>query len=115
MSAGPEPDLYGNLTSTAQCLNCSGQDAADDPAAQSGHDQGDDDDNEDAERPHDEVRDRRRRVRADAELGQEVVEPAPALIDLIAVTHCPQGAHQGRERRRGERGHGRYSVPESAL
>jgi hypothetical protein len=32
MSAGPEPDLYGNLTSTAQCLNCSGQDAADDPA-----------------------------------------------------------------------------------
>ena len=81
-------------------------------AAVSSGDERHDDDEDDAERADDEVGDGRCRVRAHAQLGQEVVEPAPALVDLIDGA---EGAHQGIGRRQGGRGHGRYSGRESAL
>ena len=99
------------------------EDAPDDLGAEACRNEGDDDNEKDAERPDDEVGDRRRRVRADAELGQEVVEPPAALVDLIRLVgggrpggrEPARGADQGVGRRQGGRGHGRYCVPESAL
>ena len=90
--------------------------AADDLGAVASGDERHDDDDDDAERPDHEVHDRRCRVRAHPELGEQVGGPAPALVDLVDRRRRPgPGRHQGTGRRQGGRGHGRYSVPESAL
>ncbi len=58
--------------------------------------------NEDGEWADDQVGDGRRGVGADAELGQQVIEPTPALVDLIRRHQCPPGhaPAPGRERSR---------------
>ena len=60
------------------------------------------DDDQDAQRPHDQVRHRRRGVRADPELDQEVVEPATALVDLRGwCSDVRSPSPPGQERRQG--------------
>ena len=92
--------------SVGRLVGHSFEDTTDHLGAQPGDDERQHHHDEDAEWPHDEVGDRGGGVGADAELGEQVVEPAPSLIDLIgaarALAGCPpgQGAAPGRVRSR---------------
>ncbi len=83
-----------------------GQEALERLGAVARDDGRDDGDEQDLEGPDDEVGDRRRRLRADTELHQQVVEPPAPLVHR---------AHQGRGERQEGGGHDRYSVPEFPL
>ncbi len=92
------------------------EEAAEDLGAVASDDEPHDDDEEDAQRADHEIGHRRRRPGVHAELGEQVVEPAPALVDLVdRACRARSALHQGTGRRQGGRGHGRYSGPESAL